>query len=75
MKISIYAKCSDCCHVRVTEDAGQTELYDEDGYVPSFLSIQEYGDYIDLEIDNLTGKIMNWVPIKKEDLKKDEDDE
>jgi hypothetical protein len=59
----------------VTEDAEQTELYDKDGYVPSFLSIQEYGDYIDLEIDNLTGKIMNWVPIKKEDLKKDDEDE
>jgi hypothetical protein len=67
MKISIDAKCSDCCVVRV-EDANGNELYDKDGYVPEFLSIGEWGDYLRLTIDNDTGKILNWKPIKKEDL-------
>lgn len=31
-----------------------------DGYVPSFMPGQHYGDYIDLEIDVKTGKILNW---------------
>lgn len=69
MKIMIYAKCADSCQTTVTTEDGE-ELFSEDGYVPSFLSIQEYGDYVDLEIDNDTGLILNWKPIKPADLEK-----
>ena len=74
MKIFINAKCSDCCHVRV-EDKNDNSLYDDNGYVPDFLSIGKWGDYIQLTIDNETGKILNWKPIKVSDFKKDDEDE
>jgi len=71
MKIHIGGKCSDCCWATVTDKDGNI-LHEEDGYVPDWFF--GGGDYIDLIIDNDTGKILNWVPIKKEDLKKDEDE-
>lgn len=42
-------------------------LYDDnklvgeyDGYVPKFFPGQHFGDYVNLEIDIETGKIVNW---------------
>jgi hypothetical protein len=33
---------------------------DYDGYVPDFFPGQHYGDYVKLDIDIDTGKIVNW---------------
>lgn len=41
-----------------------------DGYVPE-CSIGS-GDYIEMEIDNATGQILNWKPITEADLKPEE---
>jgi hypothetical protein len=49
------------------EDGEQVGEYH--GYVPDFFPDDHYGDYVQLEIDIKTGKILNWnVPTKK-DLK------
>lgn len=34
----------------------------EDGYVPDFMPGQHYGDYVMLDIDLDTGKVVNWTP-------------
>jgi hypothetical protein len=42
---------------------------EHDGYVPDIPAIGEYGDYIRLEIDNETGKIIGWEPLTTESFK------
>lgn len=61
--LSINAKCSDSySHQIFTKDG---ELYREySGYVPSFMPGCHYGDYIELDINPYTGKILNWKPWK-----------
>lgn len=59
--ISIYAKCSDCCSASLKDQDGN-EIQDHDGYVPSFMPGEHFGDYLILEIDLDTGKILNWKP-------------
>lgn len=67
MKIHIYAKCSDLCSTFISE--GSKIYLDVQGYPLDFISITGNGsDYIDIEVDNNTGKIINWVPITKEDI-------
>jgi hypothetical protein len=57
--ISISAKCSDLYSHQIYKKNG--ELYKEyEGYVPSFFPEEHYGDYIMLDIDPYTGKILNW---------------
>ena len=58
-RLEISAKCSDLCSVVATNEAGDTILAG-DGYVPDFMPDQHYGDYVMLEIDVETGKILNW---------------
>jgi hypothetical protein len=65
MKIRICAKCSDCCYAAVETQEGDL-IHEEDGYVPKWFF--GGGDYIDLIIDNRTGQILDWKPIKKEDF-------
>ena len=75
--IVVTAKCSDMFSAMLKEDKMVVGRYD--GYVPSwFPNSQEdhYGDYIQLDIDVDTGKILNWKkPTAKmlEDFKKDLD--
>lgn len=57
--ISISAKCSDCCTVTLLDQDG-TEIFENDGYVPSFMPGDHYGDYVMLDIDLDTGQIKNW---------------
>lgn len=55
-------------HCKVTDrftygliDSDGAEVYaQDDGYVPSFMPGQHYGDYIILDIDIDTGSITNW---------------
>ena len=43
---------------------------DYNGYVPNWMPGQHYGDYILLDIDVETGKILNWKPPTEFQLKK-----
>jgi len=56
--ISISAKCSDMFSASLREN-GKT-IGEYDGYVPTFFPGQHYGDYVTLDIDVTTGKILNW---------------
>jgi hypothetical protein len=40
-----------------------------EGYVPEFMPGNHFGDYIELEIDIETGKIINWIKPSDEQLK------
>lgn len=59
--ISITAKCSDMFSASLNNGKSY------DGYVPSFFPGEHYGDYVELEIELATGKILNWkVPTAKD---------
>jgi hypothetical protein len=58
------AKCSDLWSHEVIGKDGRT-LSEYSGYVPSFMPGEHYGDYVMLDIDPYTGKILNWKPWKK----------
>lgn len=57
--IEISAKCSDLFSAQVINDKGEV-LINYDGYVPNFFPDEHYGDYVMLNIDIATGKILNW---------------
>ena len=60
--LSISAKCSDLCCTEYTDSKGN--ITESDSYVPKGIGIgDEYGDYIQLEIDMSTGQILNWKPV------------
>ena len=69
--ISISAKCSDLFGLVAKDETGET-AFEYDGYVPKFFPGKHYGDYVILDIDIATGRILNWkVPTQEqlEDLK------
>ena len=55
----VYLKVRDEFSFKVTDIHSQVIVEQEDGYVPAFFP-GEYGDYVDLQIDVRTGKIINW---------------
>jgi hypothetical protein len=59
--LKISAKCSDLCSTIYTDKNGK--VTESDGYVPSGIGIDEWGDYIVLDIDMKTGQIQNWKPV------------
>lgn len=59
MRVKINAKCSDLCFTEVINSKGET-IAERDGYVPSFMPDEHFGDYVILDIDVKTGKILNW---------------
>lgn len=61
--ISISAKCSDLFNASL--DDGRSY----DGYVPNFFPGQR-GDYVQLDIELATGKILNWKAPTKAELDK-----
>jgi hypothetical protein len=65
-QISICAKCSDCCSATL-KDAHGNEIADSDGYVPDWFP-DNGGDYVVLDIELATGKILNWRPPTGRDL-------
>ena len=63
--ILISAKCSDLFAADLYADGKRVGAYE--GYVPDFFPGQHYGDYVQLNIDVDTGKILNWkVPTAKD---------
>jgi hypothetical protein len=57
--LRVTAKCSDMFFASLHEDGKQVgKSYN--GYVPDFMPGEHYGDYVKLEIDLVTGQILNW---------------
>lgn len=67
--ISICAKCSDMFSATIKDETGK-DMFDYNGYVPGFFPDEHYGDYVMLDIELATGKILNWKKPTKSDLKK-----
>ena len=64
--ISIQGKVSDRCNAGLY-DEDDNLLLEHDGYVPKWMP-GGGGDYLSIEIDNETGKILNWESIKDDVL-------
>ena len=69
-KIRISAKCSDLFAASAYDDNGKQVGASYDGYVPTFMPGEHYGDYVDLLIDVKTGRILNWKEPKQTELEK-----
>ena len=67
--IRINAKCCDLFCASLHDVSGN-EIGEYNGYVPDFMPGDHYGDYVDLEIDLQTGKILNWKAPSATALKK-----
>jgi hypothetical protein len=64
--IFVTAKTSDTCHIQFF-DEDKNSVGERDDYVPDYFPEEHYGDYVELEIEVATGKILNWkVPTQKE---------
>lgn len=66
--LSIYCKVCDNFTASLLDQNGETIHDQEDGYVPSFMPGDHYGDYLILEIDIDTGVVKNWKVPDAEDL-------
>jgi hypothetical protein len=60
------AKCSDLFTATLSRNGQDVGSYD--GYVPDWFPGKHYGDYVELEIDADTGKILNWKKPTKAQL-------
>lgn len=70
----ISAKASDLSHFQLTDDAGKL-VFEHDGYTP-YLNGIGGGDYIEIEVDLATGKLIGFDPAKfQEDFKQWKEDE
>ena len=65
--LKIYLKVCDNFTATLHDQDG-VELKYYEGYVPSFMPGQHYGNYVDLVIDIDTGQILNWKPPTEEEL-------
>lgn len=57
--MKVYMKIQDEFYAEFVDADNVCHLHYE-GYVPSFMPGEHYGDYIDLHIDLDTGQILNW---------------
>lgn len=67
--VSICAKCSDLCLAEIIDTNGKV-IASHDGYVPEFMPGEHFGDYVVLDIDIKTGKILNWTAADKSRITK-----
>jgi hypothetical protein len=67
--LRVCGKTSDMCFVAFVA-ADNEVVAEHDGYVPDFFPGQHWGDYLELDIDVKTGRIMNWPKIKKAQIDK-----
>jgi len=57
--LNLHMKVRDEFCAQLVDQNGDT-LKDYEGYVPSFMPGEHYGDYLILNIDLDTGQILNW---------------
>jgi hypothetical protein len=65
--LRINAKCSDLCGSSYEDKNGNVTESKEYAYVPYNIGIGG-GDYVELDIDTETGKILNWKPVSDEKI-------
>ena len=58
--LKIYCKVRDCFTGQVVAEDGSVIWDQDDGYVPSFMPGDHHGDYVILDIDIHTGRVLNW---------------
>lgn len=58
--LHVHLKVRDEFGGKITDQDGNTLVDKEDGYVPGFMPGEHYGDYVILDIDLDSGKIINW---------------
>lgn len=66
MIISVSAKVSDLGYYILYQN--RETLGEHDGYVPDFFPGLHYGDYLILDIEVETGRILNWKKPSNEDI-------
>lgn len=67
--LKIHLKVSDRFTASLESSTGTEIFCQNDGYVPSFMPGNHYGDYVILDIDIDTGQITNWKKPIAEDIK------
>lgn len=65
--LKVYLKVCDMFSANLESADGEC-LKEYEGYVPSFMPGTHYGDYVILDIDIDSGKILNWLPPTQEQL-------
>lgn len=60
--LKIYCKVCDNFTASLADQNGEEIHVQEDGYVPGFMPGEHYGDYLILDIDLDSGKVLNWKP-------------
>lgn len=58
--LRIHCKVCDGFTASLADDRGKDIYCQQDGYVPSFMPGEHYGDYVILDIDLQTGMVTNW---------------
>lgn len=58
--VKIYCKVRDDFTGSVVDADGAVIWEQDDGYVPCFMPGDHYGDYVILDIDVATGRVLNW---------------
>lgn len=66
MRINL--KVSDQFFATLEQDGAEIGTYN--GYVPTFMPGEHWGDYVELDIDVATGRIVNWNVPNATELKK-----
>jgi hypothetical protein len=66
--MQVTLKVSDGFNAVINQKNGTILEYS--GYVPDFFPEEHYGDYVELDIDLNTGKIVNWKKPTKKQLEK-----
>ncbi len=64
----IHMKVRDTFYCAVQDAEGKSIGNDYEGYVPSFMPEDHYGDYLILKVDIDTGQIVNWIVPAAEDI-------
>jgi hypothetical protein len=66
--LKVHIKVCDRFGADLVDQHGETIHQFEDCYVPDFMPGQHYGDYLILDIDLDTGRIVNWTSPSAEDI-------
>lgn len=68
--LKIHLKVRDEFCASLTDQDGEEIFVQEDGYVPSFMPGDHFGDYVILDIDMDTGQVVNWEKPDAEEIEK-----